>query len=424
MEKTHSHERSTLMAVEDALAIILKVIKPLPGERIPVQSALKRVLAEDIYSPFNLPIFANSSMDGFAVRAEDLESVYGGNPVTLSVVDDIPAGKFPVIGINSGECTRIMTGAVLPADTNAVVPVENTNFNERDPGKTPPDTVTIYQPVITGENVRKEGEDLNKGDLVISKGTRLYPEHVGILAMVGTKSVSVHLQPRVAVISTGDELVPPGEKLSPGQLYDSNTYTLIALIEQIGGDGIPIKIAGDSNKSVQNRLNEASLLGVDLIITSAGVSVGAFDFVREVIEKRGSLEIWRVNMRPGKPFMFGSYRNIPVFGLPGNPVSAFMGFEIFIKPAIMRMLGLINWNRHKIIVNLEESINSDGRESYLRAVVSRKEGRYNAKLTGHQGSGNLHSLIKANALLIIPAGVKFVPAGEEIEAWLFRDIIE
>jgi len=412
------------MAVDEAQNRILKSIEPLRKEQVQIDDAYNRILATDIYSPFNLPLSPNSSMDGFAVRVEDLLDIEKEGSVTLTVVGDIPAGIIPQVELGPGQCARIMTGAVLPGGADAVVPVENTDFVSRDPGIQVPEIVEIYQPAKPGEYVREAGEDLSKGDLVISEGTRLFPEHIGILAMMGFLSVSVYSSPRVAIISTGDELIFPGEQLLPGKLYDSNSYTLAALVKQAGGITVSTAIAGDSLGSIENNLEDAFLKGVDAIISSAGVSVGAFDFIRGVIERNGQVEFWRVNMRPGKPFLFGFYKGIPFFGLPGNPVSAFVGFDVFVQPAILRMGGAKNWKKLVIGVDLLEPIYSDGRESYLRSKVYRKGGRYQAELTDHQGSGNLYSLIMANALLIVPAGTKYVPAGEQLEAWIIRDIIE
>jgi molybdopterin molybdotransferase len=228
----------------------------------------------------------------------------------------------------------------------------------------------------------------------------------------------VYRQPRVALLSSGDELVDPDAPLEKGKIRDSNSYTLAALIGTAGAQPLRLGVAKDNYESVRLLFEKAVYLRADLILSSAGVSVGAFDFVKSVIEDHGKMDFWRVNMRPGKPVAFGEYKGIPVIGLPGNPVSAFVGFEVFVRPAIQKLAGLPPTGRQIIRVQCEEEINSDGRESYLRGEVREVDGSLSARLTGHQGSGNLHSLVQANALLIIPAGVKCVPAGQEITAWI------
>jgi molybdopterin molybdotransferase len=236
--------------------------------------------------------------------------------------------------------------------------------------------------------------------------------------MLGFADVPVFRKPRLALFSSGDELLPPEAPLEEGKIRDSNSFTLAALIEDAGAEVIRLGVARDNHDSVNALLERAVELNVDMIISSAGVSVGAFDFVKQVIESNGSMHFWRVNMRPGKPVAFGDYKKIPFIGLPGNPVSAFVGFEVFVRPALGRLRGGSGGTRPAVRVRCAEQIDSDGRESYLRAQVRDENGSFVARLTGHQGSGNLHSLVQANALLIIPAGVKCVPAGQEVDAWL------
>ena len=238
-----------------------------------------------------------------------------------------------------------------------------------------------------------------------------------MLAMLGIANVSVYKHPRVALLSSGDELIAVDAPLAEGKIRESNSYMLAALVENAGAEVNRLGVAKDNFESVQTLFEKAVYLRVDLILSTAGVSVGAFDYVKEVIELYGSMDFWRVNMRPGKPVAFGKYRGIPFIGLPGNPVSAFVGFEVFVRPTIEQMKGLLSGGRPTVRVRAEEEIRSDGRESYLRGEIREEEGVLLARLSGHQGSGNLHSLVQANALLIIPAGVKCVPAGQEIKAW-------
>jgi molybdopterin molybdotransferase len=254
--------------------------------------------------------------------------------------------------------------------------------------------------------------------VVLHKGQHINAQAAGILAMLGYASVEVYKIPRVALLSSGDELLEVNAPLESGKIRDSNSYMLAVLIESAGAQVIRLGVAKDTRESVSSLLEEAASRGVDLILSSAGVSVGAYDFVKEVIESNGALGFWRVNMRPGKPLAFGNYRGIPFIGLPGNPVSAFVGFEVFVRAAIGRLSGVSDGSRRTVRVRCGEEVLSDGRESYLRARIHEEDGSLVATLTGHQGSGNLLSLVQADALLIIPAGVKCVPAGQEINAWL------
>jgi molybdopterin molybdotransferase len=296
--------------------------------------------------------------------------------------------------------------------------VEDTNFNDRAAGTPVPENVQVLKPAKPGWNIRLRGMDILSGEIVLHIGRLLKPQDLGLLAMLGFAKVSVFRKPRIALFSSGDELLPPEAPLEEGKIRDSNSYTLAALIEEAGAEVIRLGVAKDNYDSVKDLLEKAVELKVDLILSSAGVSVGAFDFVKQVIESNGSMDFWRVNMRPGKPVAFGDYKDIPIIGLPGNPVSAFVGFEVFVRPALEKLGGLPGGSRKTVRVRCDEQIDSDGRESYLRVQVHEENGAWVARLTGHQGSGNLHSLVQANALLIIPAGVKCVPAGQEVDAWL------
>jgi molybdopterin molybdotransferase len=310
-----------------------------------------------------------------------------------------------------------MTGAPLPQGADAVVPVEDTDFNERSAGTPAPVLVHIYRAVKAGDYVRPAGEDVRSDETVLPFGRLLLPQDLGFLAMLGVPEVCVRSRPKVGILSTGDELLPLGEPLVPGKIYNSNTTMLVALVEKYGGEAHDLGIAGDDATHVQALLDSAVEQGIDLILSSAGVSVGAFDFVRTVVEEHGRLDFWRVNMRPGKPLAFGEYREVAFIGLPGNPVSAFVGFEVFVRDAILCMCGR-KWEQREVhTARLLEDVHSDGRESYLRAVVQATGDGHTARLTGHQGSGNLRSLVRANALLVVPSGVQFVPVGEEVQYW-------
>ncbi len=408
----------SLLSVDQARERILSHFQPVTTETLPLAGCSNRVLAQDIAATSDLPPFNNSSMDGFAVRVADVTEAAIDSPRNLRVIADIPAGSYPTISLAPGEAARIMTGAPVPEGADAVIPVEDTNFDNRDAGTPAPDEVQIFKSARSGANVRPRGMDLRAGEIVLNKGRILKPQDLGLLAMLGFANVLVYRKPRIALFSSGDELLPVEAPLEEGKIRDSNSYTLAALIEEIGAEVIRLGVAKDDPDSVKTLLEKAVELNVDLILSSAGVSVGAFDFVKQVIESDGKMDFWRVNMRPGKPLAFGQYKQILFIGLPGNPVSSFVGFEVFVRPTLQRLRGSLAGNRPTFRVKCEEQIDSDGRESYLRAQVREEEGNFIARLTGHQGSGNLHSLVQANALLIIPAGVKCVPAGQEVKAWL------
>ncbi|HEX9384894.1 MAG TPA: gephyrin-like molybdotransferase Glp [Anaerolineales bacterium] len=408
----------SLLSVDQARERILSHFQPVTTETLPLAGCSNRVLAQDITAPNDLPPFNNSSMDGFAVHAADVVDAATDSPRSLRVVADIPAGSHPTISLAPGEAARIMTGAPVPDGADAVIPVEDTDFDNREAGTPAPDEVQIFKSAKPGANVRPRGMDLRAGEVVLYKGRVLKPQDLGLLAMLGFANVLVYRKPRIALFSSGDELLPVDAPLEEGKIRDSNSYTLAALLEEAGAEVLRLGVAKDDPDSVKALLEKAVQHNVDLILSSAGVSVGAFDFVKQVVESNGIMDFWRVNMRPGKPVAFGEFKNILFIGLPGNPVSSFVGFEVFVRPTLQRLRGSLNPGRQTVRVKCEEQIDSDGRESYLRAQVHEKDGSFIARLTGHQGSGNLHSLVQANALLIIPAGVKCVPAGQEVNAWL------
>jgi molybdopterin molybdotransferase len=403
-----------MFTVNEARERILSHFKATTTETIPLIEAANRILAIDIPADGDYPSFDNSAVDGFALRAEDTSA----SSLTLTVVADIPAGSAPTISLSAGQAARIMTGAQVPHGANCVIPVEETDFNNRNAGTAAPKTVTIAKQMKAGENVRRRGMDIRMGEIVMKQGRTLRPQDLGLLATLGYADVSVHKKARVALLSSGNELLEVGAQLEPGKIRDSNSYALAAAVVHAGAEVVRLGVAKDTRESVTSLLDEAAHEGADLILSSAGVSVGAFDFIKEVIDAHGKMDFWRVNMRPGKPLAFGEYRNIPFIGLPGNPVSAFVGFEVFVRPTLERLNGKLDGGRQTVRVRTEEEIESDGRESYLRARIQVKDGVSSASLTGHQGSGNLLSLVQADALLIIPAGVKCVPAGSEVNAIL------
>ncbi len=409
-----------LLSVSDALDRILAVFNPLPGERVALDSALSRVLAENVTAETDLPPFPNSAMDGYAVRSSDVEAASGSAPTSLVVVGDISAGEGSPAPIGPGQAMRIMTGAALPPGADAVVPVELTSLPAAMAGEGLPDHVTVVKAVKAGDFVRRAGQDVRRDTRVLSAGLRLRPQDIAMLAALGVAKPLVHQRPKVAIISSGDELVQVDQPLGPGQIRDANGYGIEAAVRLAGADPLRLRIAKDARGEIRERLANAVQAEADLIVSSAGVSMGAKDFVRVVLEAEGRLEFWRVDIRPGKPLAFGSYQGVPFIGLPGNPVSALVTFEVFVRPTLDRMAGLESTERHRLIARLKHRISSDGREGYLRASLTWEKGEYWASLSGSQDSGVLSSLVKGNALVGVRSGVKHIEQGASIEAWLMK----
>jgi molybdopterin molybdotransferase len=406
------------LTVKQALAAVLKGVSRLPAEPAAILDALGRVLAEPIIARDNLPPFANSSMDGYALIATDLAGASSSTPARLRVVADVAAGAMPEVTVTPGTAARIMTGAPLPAGADAVVPVEETNEPWRDPERPLPDFIEVRRSVKPGDYIRRSGEDIEAGQVVLEAGHVVRPQEIGVLASLGVSQVEVVRRPRVAILATGDELLPVTEALQPGKIRNSNGYAQQAQVLAMGAVPVNLGIAGDTEAAVRARLQEGLQAGVDLFVSSAGVSVGAYDVVKAVLEQAGDVGFWRVRMRPGKPLAYGTYQGVPFLGLPGNPVSAMVSFERFARAAILKMAGHSRFDRPQVEATVKDEITSDGRESYIRAVVARHEGGYVARTTGSQGSHIMTSLVKANALLIIPEGVLRVRAGETVMAWM------
>ena len=402
------------LTVQEALAAVLDGVSVLAAERVALPEALGRVLAEPVTARDSLPPFANSAMDGYALRAADTAAV----PVTLQVIGDAAAGALPDVTVTPGTAVRIMTGAPLPNGADAVVPVEDTDEVWRSRERPLPETIQIRRAVAPGDYVRHPGEDIEAGQTVIRAGHLIRPQEIGVLASLGVAQVNVIRRPRVGILATGDELIGVAEPLRPGKIRNSNSYTQAAQVVALGAIPVPLGVARDSEADVRAKLQAGLDAGVDLFVSSAGVSVGAYDVVKAVLDESGDVNFWRVRMRPGKPLAFGAYQGVPYLGLPGNPVSAMVSFERFARAAIRKMAGHTRLERPQLKAILQNGVESDGRESYIRGVVWREEGRYLAQTTGRQGSHVMTSLVKANALLIVPEKVTRVPAGAEITAWM------
>ncbi len=410
----------SLLSVAEARRRLMAAVQPVEAdETVPLEAAYGRVLAAPVTAPFPLPPFANAEMDGFALRAGDVRGASEAQPVVLRVIGDVPAGH-PFEGVvGEREAVRITTGAPLPAGADAVVPVEDTDAYRRQAAALPlPETVAVRRAVAAGTYVRPRGKDTPAGHVLLPAGRRLNAREVALLAMVGMKMVTVRRKPRVAFFAAGDELLPAGAPLTPGKIYETNTYTLRGLLASCPVEGLPLGVTPDSAAAVRAMLEEAVAAGADFILSSAGASVGPTDFVHRVLAEQGEVHFWKVNVRPGKPVAFGAYRGVPMLSLPGNPASSFVSFEVFVRPLLHRLAGGRGWKRLALQARLAEAVTSDGRESYLRGLLAMEDGRLTARLVGtHQGSGNLLGLAQAEALIVVPAGVHHLPAGAEVTVW-------
>lgn len=402
-----------MYSVDEALAKILPEFKQLSARQVAISHAAGLVLAADVTAAIDLPPFTNSSMDGYAVRAADVQAA---NTI-LAVIGDIAAGTFPTQIVGTGQAMRIMTGAPMPEGADTVVPIEDTDGGDRM-ASTLPTTVRVNHAPEAGAYVRPIGEDIQSGQVVLRAGRVLRPADIGVLAGLGIAHVTVIRRPKIALLSTGDELLNVTDPLTPGKIHDTNGYTLSALVRALGGSVIRLGIAHDTVADVQRHLDRAISHGAHLILSSAGVSVGAFDVVKSVIESMGAIDFWKVNMRPGKPLAFGQVQGIPFIGLPGNPVSAMVTFDVFVRPAILK-LGGHSWEVPYDEAITTEPFSSDGRRTYLRVQVDRRDGDLFARSTGSQSSGVLTSLVNADGLLIIPDGMTDVPAGTRLPIRLF-----
>jgi molybdopterin molybdotransferase len=407
---------SKLVSIEEARARVLAEAAPLPLEARSLAEALGAVLGEDIVAAHSVPPFDNSGMDGFALRAVDVVDATADSPVKLLVSETIPAGHLATHRLGPGEAAKIMTGAPLPGGSDAVVQSESTR--EED-GR-----VFVFEAVRPGRNIRRAGEDVARGDRVLAAGSVLGPAEIGVLASLGAPFVQVHRKPRVAVISTGSELVEVDQPLSPGKIRNSNSYSLRAQCEQLGVRAEALGIVPDDYEATRRLIEQG--LGYDVLLTSGGVSVGQFDFVKEVQDELGvERRLWGVAMKPGKPLAFGVRGSTLVFGLPGNPVSAMVSFELFVRPALLRLMGYRKTTRppYRAII-AEDVANSDGRTYVVRVRAWREGSVWHVSSTGAQGSGILRSMVGANGLAFVPGGPRGVRAGEEVEFLLLREDLQ
>lgn len=415
----HSHVAEDMLSVEDAFERIMACFGSLEAEEKPLLECLGQVLAADVRSPLDLPPLANSGMDGYAVRQQDIEGATSQSPRQLAVIGTVAAGQVPAQTVAAGTAIRIMTGAPIPSGADTVVPFEETDEVERRKSGHSLDRIAIMADLPPLCNVRPAGEDVQKGQLVLEAGTPVRASEVGVLASLGLEKASVIRRPVVSILSTGDELVTVGQKLGPGKIYDSNSFSVAAAVIAAGGLPRVLGIARDNLEDMHARLREVE--GSDLLVTSAGVSKGDYDIVKDVLTQNGDINFWSVRMRPAKPLAFGHLhypgrKSVPLLGLPGNPVSAMVAFEMFGRPAIRTMLGKSQLARPVVDGLLTAPIyNTDGRRVYARVEVERRDGVYYATPTGPQGSNILTSMSRANGLAICPWDVLSIDAAGRVK---------
>ncbi len=402
------------LLVEQALERIHALAAPVSGvERVAIREALGRVLAESVRSPIDVPAHDNSAMDGYAVRAADAA---GDGPTVLRVLGTAWAGRpFPA-PVGPGECVRIMTGAVMPPGTDAVVIQEKT-----EPG--PGEAVRFGDRPRTGDNVREAGEDISRGAAVLDAGQRVGPAELGVLASLGAVETSVRRRVRVAFFSTGDELRSLGEPLRDGCIYDSNRYTLLAMLRDVGAEILDLGVVRDVRKDVERTFREAAAVA-DAIVTSGGVSVGEADFVKETLERTGKVDFWKIAMKPGRPLAFGRIDGALFFGLPGNPVSVMVTFYQFVRPALRRMMGEPAAAPIRFRVRCATRLRKrPGRVEFQRGVLGYDEtGHLAVRSTGGQGSGILSSMHEANCFIVLPLGSEGVEPGNHVDVEPFGGV--
>lgn len=407
---------ATMISIEEARTRVLGESAPLSVEARSLREALGAVLAEEVIAPHSVPAFDNSGMDGFAVRAADTVEASAESPADLLLCETIPAGHVATRSLGVGQTAKIMTGAPVPVGADAVVQSESAS--ERD-GR-----VLVLEPVKPGKNIRRAGEDVMQGHRALAAGSILGPAEIGLIASLGFPTVQVHRRPRVAIISTGSELVEVDQPLGPGQIRNSNSYSLRAQCQQLGIEATALGIVPDDYAATRRLIEQG--LHYDVLLTSGGVSVGQFDFVKDVQDELGvQRKLWGVAMKPGKPLVFGVREGTLVFGLPGNPVSAMVSFELFVRPALLRLMGYRKTTRpsYRAIIS-EDVVSADGRVYVVRVRAWREDGSWHVSSTGAQGSGILRSMVGANGLAFVPAGPRGVRAGEEVEFLLLREDLQ
>jgi len=396
--------------VAEAQEMVLSCVQPVGVEKVPLLEALHRVTAEEVIAQRHIPLDDNSAMDGYAVRHADVVGATRDQPAVLTVLEILPAGKRPQHCLTPGTAVKIMTGAPLPEDADTVVQVEHTDGSDT--------RVQIYRAPRLGSNLRRRGEDIRQGECVLAAQTLLRPAELGVLASVGKAQVLVYQRPRVAILATGDEIIDPGEPDTRGKIINSNAYTLAGQIAEVGGSPLLLGVAPDERTIMSQRI--ASGLRADVLITSGGVSVGSFDYVRECLDAFGfQARFWTVAMRPGSPATFGMVGHVPVFSLPGNPVASMVTFELFVRPALRKMMGRPDLFRRRLEAVLQDAVEKRrGVRTLLRGVLRQDDGQATVTTTGPQGSGILRSMSLANCLIDLPEDTEHLQPGVTVQVML------
>jgi len=405
-----------MVSVEEALKRILDSVSPLGLEKVSVLDALGRVIGEDIYAGRAIPPKDHSAMDGYALRSVDTRGTSPENPVVLDAIEDIAAGAIPKMRIEAGQAARIMTGAPLPEGADAIVRMEDARKEAN--------RVILIAEARIGQDIRRAGDDVRIGEKVISRGEIIRPAEVGMLASLGRSFISIYQRPLVAIIATGDELAEIDEPPTPWKIVGSNSYSLAALVRECGGIPLQAGIAKDRLEDLSAKFRAA--MRADLILSSGGVSVGDYDLVKELMKEAGNrMQFWQVAMKPGRPLAFGSLGDIPIVGLPGNPVATVVCFEQFIRPAILKMMGHVNLFRRTVRARLREDIKKKkGTRHFIRARIQRDGEDYIVVTTGKQGSGVLKSMVRANGLIVLPEEATVVRKGATVTVQLLDDSLE
>ncbi len=402
-----------MISVEEALERMLAEISPLSTIKVPLSASSGLVLVEDVIAQEAIPPFANSAMDGFALRSKDTRSPDGKLP-HLRVTGSVAAGYTADHAVEESTAMRITTGAPIPPGADAVIQVELTRFSGPDSA-----WVEIQQEVPPGNNIRPAGDDIQPGQMVLTRGSVIGAWEIGVLATLGWATVPVIRRARVAILGTGDEVVDIDQPLQAGQIRNSNSYLLEAAVSQIGAEAHRLGVARDTLESLHEKFREA--ISYDLILTSGGVSVGDFDLVKDVMTEQGQINFWRINMRPGKPVAFGHIAGVPLLGLPGNPVSTAVTFELFGRPLLRKMQGHTHLSRPQVDVVVADGIEAGPtRRHYVRAHVTWQDGRFVAHTTGNQGSHRMTSLLNANALIVVPESGAPVRPGDTVKALMLN----
>jgi molybdopterin molybdotransferase len=407
-----------LLHPDTALEMILAATRPLAPVLLPLEEALDHVAAEDVRAGEDIPLTDISAMDGFAVRAADVERANPSRPVRLEVIDYIPAGSAPGKPVGAGQAVRIMTGGALPAGADCIVKQEDTHGAESPDAK----SVEVVVPGETGLHIFAKGEDIRSGDLLVQAGTLLRPQELGVLASVGIAKIKVHPRPKVAVLATGDELVPAHEPVSPGKIRSSNSLTLVGQARRYGGVAMDLGIAKDDLKVITDRLRSAS--DARIVITSGGSAKGDRDYSEQAMLNLGvKVKFHRVAIKPGKPVLFGVKDDTLFFGLPGNPVASMLTFELFVRPALLKMRGLSRLAKREVWATLEDEVvkRERGKRYYIRVRYSETGGEPVVRSTGNQGSSVLSSMSKANAVLVLDMDQGTIAKGSRVMVWLMDE---